>query len=66
VLTCRGTRDGTCTVDGKAEKAPSPVRAATVRVRSGGTWRAAFHGENAIFDPRATAAPPAGPATLTR
>ena len=59
VLTYRGTFDGTCTMDGRTEKAPSPVRAATVWVRSGEKWRAAFHGENPIFDPRVTEAPPA-------
>ncbi|HET6362663.1 MAG TPA: DUF4440 domain-containing protein [Gemmatimonadota bacterium] len=62
VLTYRGTFDGTCTMDGRTEKAPSPVRAATVWVRSGEKWLAAFHGENPIFDPRVTEAPPAEPA----
>jgi len=62
VLSYRGTFDGTCTRDGRTEKAPSPVRASTVWVRSGEKWRAAFHGENPIFDPRATAAPPAATA----
>jgi hypothetical protein len=55
VLSYRGTFDGTCTLDGRTEKAPSPVRAATVWVRSGEKWLAAFHGENSIFDPRAAA-----------
>jgi ketosteroid isomerase-like protein len=59
VLSYKGTFDGTCTVDGKAEKALSPVRAATVWVRSGDKWLAAFHGENLIVDPKAQAAPPA-------
>jgi hypothetical protein len=59
VLSYRGTFDGTCTLDGRTEKAPSPVRAATVWVRSGEKWQAAFHGENPIFDPRVTEAPPA-------
>jgi ketosteroid isomerase-like protein len=62
VLTYRGTFDGTCTMGGRAEKAPSPVRAATVWVRSGEQWLAGFHGENPIFDPRTTVAPPAEPA----
>ncbi|HYO45470.1 MAG TPA: nuclear transport factor 2 family protein [Gemmatimonadota bacterium] len=62
VLTYRGTFDGTCTMDGRTEKAPSPVRAATVWVRGGEKWQAAFHGENPIFDPRVTQAPPAEPA----
>ncbi len=62
VLSYRGTFDGTCTMDGRSEKVPSPVRAATVWVRSGEKWLAAFHGENPIFDPLATEAPPAEPA----
>jgi ketosteroid isomerase-like protein len=62
VLSYRGTIDATCTMDGRTEKAPSPVRAATVWVRSGEKWLAAFHGENPIFDPRAPEAPPAEPA----
>ncbi len=56
VLTYKGTLDGTCTVNGKTEKVPSPIRAATVWVRSGDKWLAAFHGENLIVDPTA---PPA-------
>jgi ketosteroid isomerase-like protein len=62
VLSYRGTFDGTCSVNGRTEKAPSPVRAATVWVRNGEQWLAAFHGENLIFDPRVTKAPPAEPA----
>lgn len=61
----RGTWDGTCTgPDGKSMKIPSPTRAATVWVRSGDKWQAAFHGENVIIDPNnlPTAAPPAKPA----
>ena len=61
VLSYKGTLDGTCTVDGKTEKAPSPIRAATVWVRSGDRWQAAFHGENLIVDPKAPAALPAKP-----
>jgi len=61
VLTYKGTFDGTCTTDGKTEKAPSPIRAATVWVRSGDKWVAAFHGENLIVDPNARAAPSAMP-----
>jgi hypothetical protein len=51
VLSYRGTFDGTCTMNGKTEKTPSPIRAATVWVRSGDKWHVAFHGENLIFDP---------------
>ncbi len=56
VLSYKTTREGSCTVDGKTEKLPSPVRAATVWVRSGEEWQAVFHGENLIVDPTA---PPA-------
>lgn len=62
VLIYRGTFDGTCTVDGETREIPSPVRAATVWVRSGERWRAAFHGENPIFDPGATGASAPEPA----
>ncbi len=55
VLTYKGTLDGTCTVNGKTEKVPSPIRAATVWVRSGPEYKPAFHGENLIVDP---ASPP--------
>ena len=61
VLSYKGTFDGTCTMGGKAEKTPSPIRAATVWVRSGDKWLAAFHGENLLVDPKAPAAPPATP-----
>ena len=61
VLSYKSTFDGTCTMDGKTEKAPSPVRAATVWVRSGDRWLAAFHGENPIVDPKVLAAPAATP-----
>lgn len=56
VLTYRVTKEGSCTADGRTEKLPSPVRAATVWVRTGEQWRAAFHGENLIVDPAAPAA----------
>ena len=56
----RGTWDGTCAgPDGKSMKIPSPVRAATVWVRSGDKWQAAFHGENLIVDPKNSPPPPA-------
>ncbi|MEO8647963.1 MAG: nuclear transport factor 2 family protein [Acidobacteriota bacterium] len=50
VLSYKGTFDGTCNdgPGGKVEKSPSPVRAATVFVRNGDKWQAAFHTENAI------------------
>jgi hypothetical protein len=53
VLIYKMTMDGSCTVDGKTEPVPSPVRAATVWVRSGEGWQAVFHGENLIVDPTA-------------
>ena len=59
VLSYKGTFDGTCTTDGKTDRVPSPVRAATVWVRSGDKWRAAFHGENLIIDPENPPPPPA-------
>jgi hypothetical protein len=56
------TMDGTCTFEGKTEKAPSPVRSATVWVRgSGDKWQPIWHGETAITDPK-NAKPPAPPA----
>ncbi len=57
VLSYKSNMEGTCTVDGKAEKQPSPVRSATVWVRSGDKWMAAFHGENPIIDPKAPPPP---------
>ncbi len=56
VLSYESNMEGSCTADGKTEKMPSPVRAATVWVRNGDKWQAAFHGENLIVDPKA---PPA-------
>ena len=53
LLSYRGTFDGSCIgPDGKPMKIPSPVRAATVWVRAGHAWRAAFHGQNSIFNPK--------------
>ncbi len=58
--------DGTCNgSDGKPMKVPSPIRSASIWVRSGDKWQAAFHGENLIIDPKnpvAPAAPPNKPA----
>ena len=60
VLTYKGTFDGTCSgPDGKAMKLPSPVRAASVYIRSGDKWMPVFHGENLIVDPKNPPAPPA-------
>ncbi len=46
VLTVKATVDGTC----EGKKLPSPVTAATVYVRSGDAWRAAYHNEVAIVE----------------
>lgn len=46
VLTATATSDATC--DGK--KMPSPVTTATVFVRSGDTWKAAYHNEVAVVE----------------
>ena len=66
VLSYRSTWQGACTgPDGKSVKIPSPTRAATIWVRSGDKWLAAFHGENLIIDPKDSpkaTAPPAQPA----
>ncbi len=59
VLNYKGVFDGTCTVDGKTEKVASPVRGATVWVRTGDKWVAAFRGENPIVDLKASASPSA-------
>ncbi len=56
VLTYVSTMQGRCSVLGAVEEIPSPVRAATVWVREGTRWQAAFRGAIPIFD---FAAPPA-------
>lgn len=61
VLSYKGTFNGTCTMDEETQKVPSPARFATVWIRSGDKWQAAFHGANPIVDPSATAAPSAKP-----
>src|SRR5918993_1252399 len=44
-LIYKATWDGTCDgPDGKPMKVPSPVRSASIWVRSGDKWQAAFHG----------------------
>src|SRR5436189_196126 len=54
VLTYEGTYDGTCNdgAGGKSTKIPSPMRAATVLVRNGDKWQAAWHSETAIIEPK--------------
>lgn len=59
-LIYKATWDGTCNgTDGKPMKIPSPVRSASIWVRSGDKWQAVFHGENLIVDPKAPPPPPA-------
>lgn len=47
------TVEGSCTMDGRTEILPSPVRASTVWIRNGEAWQVVFHGENLIVDPTA-------------
>ncbi len=63
VLSYKGTFDGSCTSNGKTEKIPSPVRAASVWVRQGSDWKVAYHGENVIIDPKNPPAPAKSEAT---
>jgi ketosteroid isomerase-like protein len=51
-VTYRGTTDGMC----EGKKIPSPVTAASVWVRSGDTWKAAYHGEVPVVEPAAATA----------
>lgn len=50
VLSYRGTFDGSCAGPDGTLKIASPIRAATVWIRAGGAWRAAFHGQDPILD----------------
>ncbi len=54
-MSYKATWDGTCTWEGKTEKVPSPVRAASVFVRSGEKWLGAWHGETLIMEPKGDA-----------
>lgn len=59
-LSYKATWDGTCNgPNSKPMKVPSPVRSASIWVRSGDKWQAVFHGENLIVDPIASPPPPA-------
>jgi hypothetical protein len=63
-LSYKATWDGTCNgPDGKPMKVPSPIRSASIWVRSGDKWQAVFHGENLIVDPKA---PPPSPAPAAK
>lgn len=55
----RSAVDAECTVGGQKMKVPSPTRAASIWVREGDKWKAAFHSETPIIDPKN---PPAAPA----
>ena len=59
VLTYKGTFDGSCTRDGRTEKLPPEVRAATVVIREGEKWMGAWHGETPVIDPKNPPPPPA-------
>jgi hypothetical protein len=65
-LVYKVTTDGTCTSEGKSEKVPSPVRAATVVTRDGDKWQAIWHGEVPIvpdpknYTPPKPMSPPSG------
>jgi hypothetical protein len=60
-LSYKAAWDGTCDgPDGRSVKVPSPIRSATIWVRSGDKWQAVFHGENLIIDPK-NPPPPAKP-----
>jgi hypothetical protein len=52
LLTHRSAVDGTCS----GQKVPANSWAASIYVRDGGTWKAAFHAEAAIVDPKAASA----------
>jgi len=61
-LSYKVTWDGTCNgADGTPMKVPSPIRSASIWVRSGDKWQAVFHGENLIVDLK-NPLPPAAPA----
>jgi ketosteroid isomerase-like protein len=61
-LSYKATWDGTCNgPDGKRAKVPSPIRSASIWVRSGDKWQAVFHGENLIVDPKNPVAPATPP-----
>ena len=52
ILTYKATVDATCVDDkGKSEKLPSTLTVASVYVRSGDTWKAAYHNEVPLMEP---------------
>ena len=58
VLTYKGMFDGACSGPDGSMKLPSPIRAASIYVRSGDKWQGVFHAENLIIDPKAPPPPP--------
>ena len=58
VLTFKSAQDYTC--DGK--KGPANVNSASIYVREGDKWKAAFYAETPVVDPKAPPAKPAAPA----
>ncbi len=54
VLTFKSNTVGTC----NGQKFPSPTRASSLYVRNGDTWKAAYHNEVAIVDPKTVAKTP--------
>jgi ketosteroid isomerase-like protein len=61
ILTYKATADGTC----EGQKIPSPVTVATVFVRSGDTWKAAYHNEVAVVTPPAASSEKKDPPAAT-
>jgi Domain of unknown function (DUF4440) len=61
VVSYKTTANGRCNTGpaGSMAKIPSPVRSASVYIRQGDKWAAAFHGENLIFDPKNMPSAPA-------
>ena len=51
VITYKATLDGTC----EGKKIPSPLTVASVFVRSGDTWKAAYHNDVMAMEPKADA-----------
>jgi hypothetical protein len=61
VFVYKNESDGTCKEDGKDQKVPSPMRAATVFTREAGDkWQPIWHGNTAIVDPKNMPKSPTG------
>lgn len=53
VMSYKATVDGSCAEGGgKQTKVPSPVRGASIYIREGDKWKAGWHGETPILDPK--------------